>query len=535
MTDADAERLRRDEFADAQREETGQRLRGGRAVFRQPAGLAGPAIAAGGLVVLLAPGAVVPLGMALLGVVAIRLSQRLRDPVSAIDRATRAVGLVTTALVGGALLLWPEPTTTVLGLLVGGYLAVTGLADIVRAWAVTRAGRWSVVSGALKVALGVTVLALPEVVASFAVLAIGSGWFVAGFALTLLTVRRGVPVTPAMLERILPEWLDGRAATSTDRAAILHTLFFEGDDADERLARFFVLMAFASTISILGVVIDSTAVVVGAMLVAPLFTPLMGTSAAVITGWPRRAARSGLVAVAASAVAVVVAFVFTAWLPGSLDLEQNTQITARVAPTVVDLLIALAAGGAGAYATSRTDVSAALPGVAVAIALVPPLSVVGAAAQAGAPSLAFGALLLFATNAVGIMFAGGVVFVLTGVTPVRRIAQRRLWIRETVAGVAVVGVSVFAALAVSTPQRLFRSDSSNDARPVAEAWAGRDDEVVSIAVDGDAVEILVAGPAEPAAVDLLADRLAATLRHDVELTVRWTPRAVVRARGAPPD
>jgi hypothetical protein len=329
MTDADAERLRRDEFADAQREETGQRLRRGRAVFRQPAGLAGPAIAAGGLVVLLAPGAVVPLGMALLGVVAIRLSQRRPGAVSAIDRVTRVVGPVTAALVGGALLLWPEPTTTVLGSLVGGYLAVTGLAGIVRARAVTRGGRWSVVSGALKVALGVTELALPEVVASFAVLAIGSSWFVTGFAITLLTVRRGMPVTPAMLERILPEWLDGRAATPTDRAAILHTLFFEGDDADERLARFFALMAFASTISILGVVIDSTAVVVGAMLVAPLFTPLMGTSAAVITGWPRRAARSGLVAVAASAVAVLVAFVFTAWLPGSLDLEQNTPRSPR--------------------------------------------------------------------------------------------------------------------------------------------------------------------------------------------------------------
>lgn len=535
MSDSDAEPTPIDDFADYAHTDAELGPTPNWAALRRPGGLIGPSIAVAGLSVLLAPGAIVPIGVALVVVVSLRLLQGRHGAVRGVDLAVQVITTATAVLVGGALLLWPEPTSVVLGLLVGGYLTVNGLAAIMRARAVAVRARWPVISGTLKAVFGVTVLARPQAVASFAVLAIGLGWLATGTATTLLTVRDGRPITPRMLDRVLPEWLDRRVATSGDRNAVQRKLFFEGDDAQERLGRFFALMGFASTIAVCGIVIDSTAVVVGAMLVAPLITPLMGTSAAVVTGWPRRAARSGLIALAGGAIAILVAFVFTAWLPGSIDLEQNTQITARIAPTLVDLLIALAAGGAGAFATSRPDVSDALPGVAVAIALVPPLTVVGATAQAGAPGLALGAMLLFAANAVGILVAGGVVFVLTGFTPMRRITQQRQWIREATATVAMFGLFVFAVLAVTNSTLLFPTISIDDARPVIDVWAGDDYDVVSVTVDTDAVDVVVAGPTEPATTDQLADTLAADLQREVDLTVQWTPRATFQARGAPPD
>ena len=133
-------------------------------------------------------------------------------------------------------------------------------------------------------------------------------------------------------------------------------------------------------------------------------------------------------------------------LPASVDIATNSQIVSRSLPTVLDLVIAVAAGAAGAYALSRPDVSDALPGVAVAISLVPPLSVVGITWSQGAWDESFGALLLFATNMCAILVVGGVTFILTGVTPVRRVAENQRRIRASLAGLAALATIVVGAL-----------------------------------------------------------------------------------------
>jgi uncharacterized membrane protein len=93
------------------------------------------------------------------------------------------------------------------------------------------------------------------------------------------------------------------------------------------------------------------------------------------------------------------------------------EIIARTQPTLLDLAVALTSGMAGAYALARKDVSAALPGVAIAAALMPPLGVVGLGLSLGNAQVAGGAFLLFITNLASISLAGVLVFMLLGIRP----------------------------------------------------------------------------------------------------------------------
>jgi len=89
----------------------------------------------------------------------------------------------------------------------------------------------------------------------------------------------------------------------------------------------------------------------------------------------------------------------------------NDEITSRTSPNFIDLIIALAAGAAGAFAKTRREVADALPGVAIAVALVPPLSVIGIGLALASNTLAVGSTVIFITNLVGIIFSGLIIFI----------------------------------------------------------------------------------------------------------------------------
>ena len=180
-----------------------------------------------------------------------------------------------------------------------------------------------------------------------------------------------------------------------------------------RLSRFWILLVLAAIIAAAGVVADSTATVIGAMIVAPLMTPDPGHDAGHRPGRPAqpapldhlrrgRRARSSSPSASCSASPIAVPVV----------AETNPQVAARVAPRLIDLVAALATGAVGAFALTRSDVSDTLPGVAIAISLVPPLAVVGLTLESGAPDQAAGALLLFVTNVSAILASGVVVMAL---------------------------------------------------------------------------------------------------------------------------
>jgi uncharacterized hydrophobic protein (TIGR00271 family) len=180
---------------------------------------------------------------------------------------------------------------------------------------------------------------------------------------------------------------------------------------------FFVMMGLSATIATLGLMQGSTAVIIGSMLVAPLFSPILALSLGIAQG----DIRMMRVAIESTIKGVVLA-IGMAFLVASLSpLKVVTyEIELRTAPNLFDLAIALAAGAAGAYAVARKDVSTSLPGVAIAAALVPPLGVAGYGLAVRDIQIAGGGSLLVFTNLIAITLCGSIVLLLLGFRPTRR-------------------------------------------------------------------------------------------------------------------
>lgn len=246
----------------------------------------------------------------------------------------------------------------------------------------------------------------------------------------------------------LERWLRSNAASGVDRGEVVDTLFFEAEQGRGRTVQFLVQMVLATVIATLGVLTDSTAVVIGAMVVAPLMLPLLAAGLSLGMGWPRRLVRSLALAALGIVLAVGVAFVLVRALGMGIDLQANSQVSSRIAPTVPDLLIAVASGAAGAFALSRRNLGTALPGVAIAIALVPPLAVLATCLEQGAWSAAAGAGLLFLTNIVCMVAAAGLTFVLTGVVPLSSLETNQERVGAWGVGVGVAAGLVVCALAL---------------------------------------------------------------------------------------
>ena len=421
-----------------------------------------------------------------------------------------------------------EPDSTRYAMALGVVAGTAGLAVIGRALLERRAGRPArgAEVGVVLLGLGALGLGTPEQ-ALFLLQQVAA--FTLLVAAGAMLVRAGGGPDPSASTG---KWFRDQAQSWEDRAELVDRLSFEGADERTRLARFLALMAFASVLASLGVIVDSTAIVIGAMLVAPLMTPLMAASLSLAVGWSRRAARAGLVAVGGALLAVAIGMVVGAAMPLPLGLASNPQVLSRTAPSLIDLAVALAAGGAGAFALARRDVADALPGVAIAISLVPPLTVVGITLQAGELVLAAGATLLFATNVTSILVAGAAVFVLTGVVPARRLGDPAA--RRTLRmAVVVVFVPILVGLIVSG-QRIVVADTEQvRARATTVAWLEEDSpglRLDGVEVQGLLVVVEVTGTeAELPDVDGLAGALSETLGRSVAVRLEVTPRLIVQS------
>lgn len=321
-----------------------------------------------------------------------------------------------------------------------------------------------------------------------------------------------------------------RLATGSDEGVDLErmrdSLFLDGPRKSAKLSRFWVLLLLSGAIAAAGVLSDSTATVIGAMIVAPLMTPILGTALAfVLVDGPRLAASMMLVILGTTAV-VGIGFLFGLLSPLDIVISQNTQVSGRIHPGLVDLTAALATGTVGAFALIRSDVSDALPGVAIAISLVPPLCVAGLMLESGDVAAGFGALLLFATNVSAIVATGTLVFL---VYPVRSTAVRM--------GLAVGALNgrrlaiVVGALALVTVPLSYGSYTvvrEQTARASAidpvQQWArGESASVLDVEVHDQTVEVRVLTPSRDVDLKALRSRLnEAGLRSwalDVDLAV----------------
>jgi uncharacterized hydrophobic protein (TIGR00271 family) len=195
---------------------------------------------------------------------------------------------------------------------------------------------------------------------------------------------------------------------------------------------FFLLVVLSSIIATAGLLINSPAVIIGAMLVAPLMSPILGLGLASLTGDAIFFRNAGIALARGAVIAILIATILTLFnhlLPFLPLQEMPSEVLARTRPTPIDLTIALAGGMAAAFALAMPSISAALPGVAIATALMPPLCTVGVGIAMGRWDVAGGALLLFTTNAVTIAFATMLVFSAVGFSVKRedgRIVPRAL-------------------------------------------------------------------------------------------------------------
>ncbi|MCY9786755.1 DUF389 domain-containing protein [Nocardiopsis sp. EMB25] len=209
----------------------------------------------------------------------------------------------------------------------------------------------------------------------------------------------------ALLERIVP------ATQRRTLDEMVEDLDLSAGDSRAKRSAFWTMLTLSSVIAAGGVITDSTATVIGAMIIAPLATPIMGIALGSVQ---RRRTGSVRIVLFGCLLVIGVGLVFSVALPESYDLLSNGQISGRTSPGLMDLVSAVATGLAGALALSRRDVAAVLPGVAIAISLVPPLVVAGVCLGHLAFWPAMGALVLFLSNLFGLVSAGMAVFAVVG-------------------------------------------------------------------------------------------------------------------------
>lgn len=186
-----------------------------------------------------------------------------------------------------------------------------------------------------------------------------------------------------------------------------------GDLASKR-SGFLIMLTLSGMIAIAGVLSDSTATVIGAMIIAPLGTPILGIAWGIVSGHLSLVLRSIMWVFVGLVIVIVLGLVFAVFVATPESLETNSQVVGRISPSLMDLIAALATGFAGGFAMCRKDLSAVLPGVAIAISLVPPLGVVGVCVGQGLWSSALGALILFLSNVFALVIAGSIVFTMAG-------------------------------------------------------------------------------------------------------------------------
>jgi uncharacterized hydrophobic protein (TIGR00271 family) len=510
--------------------------------LQKPAALRGLAVLGIGIVALAAPRLSAWLLSLLIGI-ALVLAGGVEGLTALRRRPLRwpELGRSLVLLVGGIVLLAMRTLGEgAVASLVGTVIGVRGLVDLYGTWRNRREADdvgWQVTRGLSQVLLGILIAVSHGGLLLFLIALLAIAWIVAGGVAVATALQREddePELSVADTGNAVLDWLHRRDMGADDRQAVVDKVVFEGDAAKGRISRFIVLMAFSTAIATFGINADSTAVVIGAMLIAPLMIPIMAASASLLMGWPARATRSLFLVAGGVAIAVAGSWMLSRYFP-VLEITSNSQILSRVSPTTVDLMIAFAAGAAGAFAVSRPDVADSLPGVAIAVALVPPLTVIGITLEAGEWDFALGATLLFLTNLVGVILAAGVTFVLVGFSPWFHVEANRSQINRSFATVGVALLLIAIPLTVAGDEVLASVTNSGKASGVVEQWleTAPGYQTVSVTVRGGEAEVVVVGSGALPAPQTLADAFADEFSREMEVDLSVVPEDSYRLTGEP--
>lgn len=199
-----------------------------------------------------------------------------------------------------------------------------------------------------------------------------------------------------------------------------------------------ILIVTSCAIATFGLLSNSAAVIIGAMVIAPLMLPIRGLALAALIGEFKMFWQATLALIVGTLMAIGMS-----WTIGVMvGLEvYGSEIMARSQPNLLDLGIAVAAGAVSAYAVAEPRVSNTLAGTAIAVALMPPVCTIGLGIAQLNPRLSIGAALLYFTNLLGITLACMAVFVIVGYIPLHQ-SRRPLTVATALTGLLVIPLAI---------------------------------------------------------------------------------------------
>jgi len=337
-----------------------------------------------------------------------------------------------------------------------------------------------------------------------------------------------------MIQR-LGRLLEARTpVTASRRRSVIRSMYHEEARFRPWVWRFTTLMALSVSLASLGLVADSPAVIIGAMVVAPLMGPVLGVSAAIVMGWRRRGIQQALVVLAAATGAIALAALIS--VPLDVFEIPPAELLARTEPNIRDLGVAMVAGTVGAYTIVRREAAEAMAGAAIAVALVPPLATVGISLEVGRVDMALGGLLLVLANVAGVMLAGAITFMFVGFVPGMSLANGAGQIFRGLRWVALAVALMVFPLQWAGPGLLSPPPEGSNINQLVETWSAEatsPTDVIDIEVvvqDGIAnVGVVVASSGELPSVEELADLLAKALGREVTVELQQVASSTHRA------
>jgi len=310
-------------------------------------------------------------------------------------------------------------------------------------------------------------------------------------------------------------------SVTAERSRIVREEIAEGSEPG---MRFYILVVISTMIAGFGLVMNSTAVVIGAMLVAPLMTPIFGIALALVRSDAHLLGRAGRAEIAGVVAAILMGIVLGKIYPG---LEPTPEMLARTQPQLFDLLVALFSGFAGAYALVDEKISPALPGVAIATAIVPPLANTGLCFAVGAYAGGVGSFLLFFSNFLAILLVASVVFWFFGMAGKYHDLDRQVIIKRfslPIVGFFLIALVLTHTLIQINDDRLLKKTIENVlVEELADLPSAKFDKMIYRA-EGDKVYVLAhaysAMIISPTQVGRIQVRLAEKLEQSTELTIQ---------------
>ena len=218
--------------------------------------------------------------------------------------------------------------------------------------------------------------------------------------------------------QIIEKYFGKQNLTETRKAIVLNDLV----DAASPSTDFFIMILFSSAIATFGLIADLSVVIIGAQLIDPLMSPVLGLAITSLSSLDQVFNRSFIAIIkgagAAIGISALISF-FTYRLPYSIKASIPHEIMIHTTASPLDLGIAFVGGAAAAYALAHPRLGAILPGVAIATALMPPLCTIGFGVAFQSIFIVLGAALQFFTNFVAIIFSAIVTFALLGFGPIK--------------------------------------------------------------------------------------------------------------------